>query len=186
MLIGIISDTHGSVKGWTDALQGPFRQVKQIWHVGDVLYHGPRNPLPIAYNPQELAECINNCTIPILATQGNCDSEVDQMVLDIALQAPYFLVEHPIGRILVTHGHRYSEDSREDMVNKFGIKVWVSGHSHEPQLEKRSNTVYLNPGSPALPKGVQARRSVALLTTTKIQLFDIDQGQVFQTLYLEA
>lgn len=186
MRIGIISDTHGSVKAWQDALQGPFQNVQQIWHGGDVLYHGPRNPFPPEYDPGALARLINSCSIPVLATQGNCDSEVDQMVLDVALQSPYFLVEHPVGRVLVTHGHRYSIDLIESMIQRFKVKVWVSGHTHEPILEQRAGIIFLNPGSPSLPKGEWPRRSVAVLTSTAVKLFDLDQGQPYQTLLLEG
>lgn len=184
MLFGIISDTHGSTRAWLDALNGPFKDVEQIWHCGDVLYHGARNPLPEGYNTLELFEQINACSIPILAVRGNCDSDVDQMVLDIILQDPYFMVELPFGRALVTHGHHYSPEMMEALIQRFQIKLWVSGHTHEPVLQRQGGTVFLNPGSPALPKGRQARRSVALLSSSSVELYDLDQGQVFARLDL--
>ncbi|HHW72455.1 MAG TPA: phosphodiesterase [Firmicutes bacterium] len=182
MLIGIISDTHGSTRAWLDAINGPFRGVEQIWHCGDVLYHGARNPLPAGYNTQELFELINSCSIPIKAVRGNCDSDVDQMVLDIVLQDPYFMAELPFGRALVTHGHHYGPDIMEAMIQRFQIKLWVSGHIHEPVLQRLGDTIFLNPGSPALPKGREQRRSVALLTDTSVELHDLDKGQVFARL----
>ena len=91
MRIGIISDTHGSTRAWLDAINGPFKDAEQIWHCGDVLYHGARNPLPKGYDTQELFELINNCSIPIRAVRGNCDSEVDQMVFGYSPAGPLFL-----------------------------------------------------------------------------------------------
>lgn len=186
MRIGIISDTHGSVQAWRDALEGPFKDVDQIWHCGDVLYHGPRNPLPPGYHPQELAELINACPLPIVAVFGNCDSEVDQMVLDMALQLPFVLLDHPIGKVLISHGHRYTTDLMEEMVEKYQVKIWVSGHTHEPMIAKHSGCILLNPGSPSLPKGAHPKRSVAILTPTSIELMDLDSGDVFERLDLEA
>ena len=184
MRIGIISDTHGSVSAWQDALGGPFERVGQIWHGGDVLYHGPRNPIPDGYDPKKLVDLINACPVPILACQGNCDSEVDQMVLDIALQSPYFLVEHSAGRVLITHGHGYSSAMVESMVQRYKVKIWVSGHTHQPVLERKGGVIFLNPGSPALPKGAPARRSAAVLSPTTIELVDLDRGQVYRRLEL--
>lgn len=180
MRLGIISDTHGCVKAWEDALKGPFQDVDLILHAGDVLYHGPRNPLPKQYNPSTLAAIMNECSIPILAAKGNCDSEVDQMVLDVSLQAPYFITEQPIGRVLVTHGHTYSEDMIQALAQKFNIDIWVSGHTHVPGLQRQGSTIYLNPGSPSLPKGSELRRSVALITQEEIQLIDLDSGRPYE------
>lgn len=182
MLIGIISDTHGSTEAWRDALEGPFQGADQIWHCGDFLYHGARNPLPEGYNTQELAELINSCPIPILAVRGNCDSEVDQMVLQVALQSPYFLAEHAVGRVLVTHGHHYSPEMMAQMIQLYQIKLWISGHTHVPVLERWDGAIILNPGSASLPKGEEPRRSVALLRDDALELFDLDQGVVYKRL----
>lgn len=184
MLIGIISDTHGSVQAWRDALDGPFKEADQIWHCGDVFYHGVRNPLPADYDTQELTELINSCSVPSLAVRGNCDSDVDQMVLDVPLQSPYFMAELPLGRALVTHGHHYSPEVIEAMVQRFQIKLWVSGHTHVPVLERSGGAIFLNPGSPALPKGTAPRRSVALLRADAVELFDLDAKAAFARLDL--
>jgi putative phosphoesterase len=182
MRLGIISDTHGSVKAWEDALNGPFRGVDLILHAGDVLYHGPRNPLPDSYDPSKLADLINQCPLPILIAKGNCDSEVDQMVISIPLQAPYLLTEQPLGRILVSHGHFYNDELIQSMMDSFGVNIWITGHTHVPVLEQRGVTVYLNPGSPALPKGTEPRRSVALVSETDIKLLDLDSGKPYSVM----
>lgn len=186
MLLGIISDTHGSVKAWEDALNGPFRGVDLILHAGDVLYHGPRNPLPHSYDPSELADLINQCPIPVLIAKGNCDSEVDQMVIDIPLQAPYLITEQPLGRILVTHGHTYGDEAIQSMIENFSVDIWIAGHTHVPVLEQRGAAVYLNPGSPALPKGTGPLRSVALVTEKDIRLLDLDSGKPYSVMAYES
>lgn len=186
MLIGIISDTHGDLQGWQQALAGPFKEVDEIWHCGDILYHGPRNPLPADYNPAKLADLINHCPKPLLAVQGNCDSEVDQMVLNVALQSPFILLDHPYGRILISHGHRYSSELMLEMVKHYKVKIWLSGHTHLPLLEKKDDLILVNPGSPTLPKGAQPRRSVALLSSTTIELYDLDLNQVYERMELNA
>ena len=104
--------------------------------------------------------------------------------MDIVPQDPYFFAELPFGRALVTHGHHYGPEIMEAMIQRFQIKLWVSGHTHEPVLQRRGEAVFLNPGSPALPKGREPRRSVALLTGSSVELYDLDKGQVFARLDL--
>ncbi|NLJ81175.1 MAG: phosphodiesterase [Firmicutes bacterium] len=177
MLLGIISDTHGSVRAWREALAGPLAAADQIFHGGDLLYHGPRNPFPSEYDPQELALLINQCSVPVFAVRGNCDSEVDQMLLAPVLQCPYLLADHPRGRILVTHGHHFNYQAAQALAGRLGVKIWISGHTHEPLLEQKGALIFLNPGSPALPKGDLPRRSVALISSEEIQLIDIDASR---------
>lgn len=180
MKIGVISDTHGSLSAWEQALAGPLKDVDLILHAGDVLYHGPRNPLPEGYQPATLAEMINSCKIPIMIAQGNCDSEVDQMVLNIPIQSPFFITDQPLGRIFVTHGHRYNPEQVTEHADRYNIDIWISGHTHIPVLEKQTNTIILNPGSCSLPKGEQPHRSVAVISSSQIQLIDLDSNQVYQ------
>ena len=89
MKIAIISDTHGSITAFNRAMEvaGP---CDFIVHAGDILYHGPRNPLPEGYKPQELANAINALDVPFVAAAGNCDAPIDQALLSVPIQAPYF------------------------------------------------------------------------------------------------
>lgn len=89
--IAVISDTHGSVTAW--------RKARQIWkgsdmivHLGDVLYHGPRNPLPEGYMPKELAEEINDSDIPVMIVRGNCDADIDAVMLKWPIANPYLVM----------------------------------------------------------------------------------------------
>jgi len=90
--IGLVSDTHGSVKTFQKVLSGPFQRVDLILHAGDILYHGARNPLAEGYDTSGLAALINELRIPALIAKGNCDSDVDQFVLDIPSCLPMCLL----------------------------------------------------------------------------------------------
>jgi len=79
MRIGFISDTHGGLAGWQEAMAGPFAEADLIIHCGDLLYHGPRNPMPKGYDPAALAQAMNASPAPLLIARGNCDSDVDQL-----------------------------------------------------------------------------------------------------------
>jgi len=182
MKMGVISDTHGSLTIWNRALQGPLRDVDLLIHAGDVLYHGPRNPLPEGYEPASLADAINNCPIPTLIAKGNCDSEVDQMMLDIPLQAPFLITDQPLGRILVTHGHHYSLDQAVELGKRFQVDIWISGHTHIPMLERQGKQVFLNPGSCALSKGDQPISGVAVISAESIDLIDLGTGKPYSSL----
>ncbi len=78
MKIGVVSDTHGSLTAWQNAYNSNFQDVDWIIHCGDVLYHGPRNPLPEGYNPQTLAMDLQKIRQPIIFAKGNCDAEIDR------------------------------------------------------------------------------------------------------------
>lgn len=182
MKVGVISDTHGSLAIWKKALQGPLRDADLLIHTGDVLYHGPRNPLPEGYAPEDLAGEINSCPIPVLIVKGNCDSEVDQMLLNIPLQAPFLITDQPVGRILATHGHHYSPDQALELGRRFQIDIWISGHTHIPVLEKRDGLIFLNPGSCSLPKGDRPVAGVAVITADQVDLIDLHTGSVYASL----
>lgn len=183
MRIGVISDTHGSLIAWQKALK-ILQDVDLILHAGDVLYHGPRNPLPEGYQPAELAEELKHCPIPLMIVQGNCDCEVDQMVLSIPIQSPYLITDQPVGRILLTHGHRYNEEQVTELSARYKIDIWISGHTHVPVLKKQGDTILLNPGSTSLPKGEELHTGVAIINSEKIELIDLDTKRVSQGLRL--
>jgi putative phosphoesterase len=86
----------------------------------------------------------------------------------------------------VTHGHTYGDEAIQSMIENFGVDIWITGHTHVPVLEQRDVTVYLNPGSPAIPKGTQPRRSVALVSETDIRLLDLDSGKPYSVMAYES
>lgn len=151
MKIFIASDIHGSAY-FCEKLLDAFKRegADRILLLGDILYHGPRNDLPQGYNPKEVIEMLNQYSDIIVSVRGNCDSEVDQMVLDFPILADYTLLFNNKTTIFVTHGHIYN------LQNMPKIKqgdVLLHGHTHVTACEKtESGAYYLNPGSVSIPK----------------------------------
>ncbi len=184
MRIGIISDTHGSISAWEKAVSSVFKGADLIIHAGDVLYHGPRNPLPESYDPKELAAAINASRVPILFSRGNCDAEIDQMLVNWPLQAPYAFLQIESLRFLICHGHQLAPEEMEAQAARYGVRIFVYGHSHIPEIRERNNIFFLNPGSPSLSKHPQGRRTVALLDADRLCLIDVDSLDVIQDVRL--
>lgn len=122
--------------------------------LGDILYHGPRNNLPGDYAPRGVIDMLNARAAKILAVRGNCDSEVDNMVLHFPVCADYALVCPDDVRMFVTHGHLdcYDDALAATAADSATTRVYMQGHTHVGQIEKRGGTYYLNPGSIGIPK----------------------------------
>ena len=179
MKIGVISDTHGCRDHWAKAYDKFFKDADLIIHSGDVLYHGPRNPMLADYNPAELAEKINGCSQPVLICKGNCDSEVDQLVLNTPIQSPYVHAFADGRHIVATHGHMVESDEAKDaMAAAIKADIFISGHVHYTVLEKRGNTVFLNPGSPSLSKREDRRQTCAVISDADIKVYDVNTAEV--------
>ncbi|WP_172194198.1 phosphodiesterase [Saccharibacillus qingshengii] len=148
----VISDIHGSSTGLNRALEQADRNgARRILLLGDLLYHGPRNPLPEGYDPQEVANILNSRKAEIvLAVRGNCDAEVDQMLIEFAIMGEYAILLHEERRIFATHGHHRH---MEDLPDLLPGDVFMQGHTHLPVAEKRGGIHLFNPGSVSLPKG---------------------------------
>lgn len=149
--IGFISDTHGDVAAFEEAFK-ILRDSDFIIHAGDVLYHGIFNPILKTYNPLKLAEKINQINVPLYIARGNCDSEVDRLALEIPFESNVVHIVSPNGKILVHHGHLYEKEKLFNWAKKDGSKLVVTGHTHLYMLEEKDGVVFLNPGSPSLPK----------------------------------
>lgn len=178
MKIGVISDTHGSLAAWRRVMTDFFGDVDLIIHCGDILYHGPRNPLPEGYAPAELAQAINASRPPIICAKGNCDAEVDQMLLEIPLQAPFAQILTPVWRIMAHHGHFWEEGNLPSWTAPYNLII--SGHTHLPGIVQKDGRFFLNPGSPALPKQKDRIPTVAVIADTAIQLWNIRTGQILE------
>lgn len=183
MKIGVISDTHGSLTAWQKAYHSSLREVDLIIHCGDVLYHGPRNPLPEGYQPQELAKALQSIPQPIIFTKGNCDTEVDQLVLGYPLESPYAHVFTGNLKILITHGHHWEPEQPPANFSK-GYNLIISGHTHLPALKRTPDRVLLNPGSPALPKNDPALPTLALIDEAQIRIVHAFTGSEISSLEL--
>lgn len=144
------SDIHGDYSSCQELINS-FKSEKADMLVlsGDLLYHGPRNDLPEGYNPKKVIELLNSLSDKIIAVRGNCDGEVDQMVLDFPIMADYSLIYADGIKIYVTHGHIYSP---ENPLKMHEGDVMVSGHTHVLMAEQKDNKIFLNPGSASIPK----------------------------------
>lgn len=154
-MILIVSDTHGDVEAWEGITKGYLKEARLILHAGDVLYHGPRNPITPGYAPMELAKQIRDLSTPILIALGNCDSQVDAMVLELPIASEYIVTIIDGKKILLHHGHRIDEARLHSLCQQWSIDLCIQGHTHVPVVTRRGNTIYLNPGSPSLPKEAQ-------------------------------
>lgn len=150
MKLLVISDIHGSLF-YLKKILNIFEKnsYDKILILGDELYHGPRNPLPKEYNPKEAAELLNRYKNKIIAVRGNCDSEVDQMVLDFPITADYNMILWENKKIFMTHGHIYNIDNSLLLENG---DILIYGHFHIPMIQRKEGKIFLNPGSISLPK----------------------------------
>lgn len=150
MKLMIASDLHGSAY-YTKQLVEAYKreQADRLLLLGDILYHGPRNPLPEGYSPKEVAQMLNGMKQELLCVRGNCDSEVDQMVLEFPIMAEYCLIETEGATIFATHGHVFNEQSLP-MLKKGDILL--HGHTHVPVCRQHDGYTYVNPGSVSIPK----------------------------------
>lgn len=150
MKLFFISDIHGSIYYLKKALEF-FNEEKADYLVilGDILYHGARNPLPQEYSPKEVIDLINSYSDRIIAVRGNCDSEVDEMVLDFPIMATYSNILYNNRRLFLTHGHIYNEVK---LPNLRPGDILIHGHTHVLRADKKDNIYIINPGSITLPK----------------------------------
>lgn len=163
----IISDIHGSAQALENVLSTP-HHYDSIIIVGDHMYHGPRNPILEDYNPAKVADLLNAKQCPKIAVRGNCDSEVDQMLLDHDMLQDYTITSIEGLSIYITHGHLH-----QPLDHITNTDLYISGHTHLPYIIEKGNTTYLNPGSIALPKGGNPA-SYAYLDGKDLTIYSID------------
>ena len=143
--------------------------------LGDILYHGPRNDLPEEYAPKKVIEMLNDIKDGILCVRGNCDTEVDQMVLKFPILADYAFLYWRDKMVFVTHGHNFNLKNLP-MLKKGDILL--HGHTHIPACEKTDLCTYINPGSVSIPKENSAH-SYIVITDDEIIFKDLD-GNVYK------
>lgn len=151
MKLMIASDIHGSAcycRKMADAFQR--ENADRLLLLGDLLYHGPRNDLPEEYAPKQVISILNSLKQKIFCVRGNCDTEVDQMVLEFPIMADYCILPAGNRLIYATHGHRYHVGALPPMQ---AGDILLHGHTHIPAWESfGDNNLYLNPGSVSIPK----------------------------------
>lgn len=178
MRIGLLSDTHGDPVAWEKALK-VFGEVDLILHAGDVLYHGIFNPITETYEPRRLVELLNACPAPMVHARGNCDSEVDQLALNSQILSDFAFVSAEGTRILVTHGHRHTEEELAGMGSRGRIDLVHRGHTHLPGMLVVEGVAIFNAGSCALPKQDGGAPTVGVLEDGIITVFDIESGESY-------
>lgn len=179
MKLFFASDIHGSFVAAQKAIAAFEKSgAKYLILLGDILNHGPRNALPEGYDPIKVAELLNQYADRITAVRGNCDSDVDQMLLDFPMMADYNLVMLADGRrLFLTHGHIYNADKHPPLMNG---DVIVSGHTHIPVAELKSDYYAFNPGSVAIPRnGLPA--SYGLLDDNQLSVISFEGEVLAQT-----
>lgn len=144
----IASDIHGSQKA-ANRVKELFEMEKadKLLLLGDILYHGPRNDLPQSYAPKSVIEIMNSLSDKIIAVRGNCEAEVDQMVLAFPCLSTTAIVFDGKAEMVMSHGHIYNEENLPP-----GNGCFLYGHTHIPVAKKLNGRVIFNPGSTTIPK----------------------------------
>lgn len=172
MKIMIASDIHGSAYYCRKMIDAYHKEkADRLLLLGDILYHGPRNDLPKEYHPKEVASMLNAMKGELLCVRGNCDTEVDQMVLDFPVMADFCLLELGGRTVYATHGHHFNPQTPPPL--KKG-DVLLNGHTHVPANEDMDGYTYMNPGSVSIPKEGSSRGY--MLFDGRFQWKDLDGG----------
>ncbi|MDE7218785.1 MAG: phosphodiesterase [Oscillospiraceae bacterium] len=181
MKLMIASDLHGSAY-YTGRLLDAYRAEapQKLLLLGDLLYHGPRNALPRDYNCMAAAGMLNGIKDHIIAVRGNCDCEVDQMVLEFPMMADYAMLEWEGTALYATHGHLWNEQQTPPMSSG---TVLLNGHFHVPTAHRHDGWHYINPGSTSIPKDGSVG-SYLLLEDRVFTWKDMD-GNPYQTYALD-
>ena len=174
----IASDLHGDADAVRALLAAYEREgADQLVLLGDLLYHGPRNDLPTAYRPKEVIALLNAHKEQILCVRGNCDAEVDQMVLEFPIMADYAVLTTESGhKVYLTHGHRFHEEAPLPM----GVQdLMMHGHTHVSGLTAcRDGQACINPGSVSMPKN-GTPKGYAVLEGDTVRLCHLQDGETY-------
>ena len=172
MKVLIASDLHGSAAH----VETLVRRIEEeapdrIALLGDILYHGPRNPLPDGYDPQAVVALLEPLAARIVAVRGNCDAEVDQMVLPFPCMETYAQIIDGAAdaTLFLTHGHAVTPDEPPALAPR---TIFCSGHTHVKVLEAHGGVLFCNPGSISLPKDGSRSYAVYEDGTVTLKLLD--------------
>lgn len=150
MKLMFASDIHGAADCCEKMLKRFDEEgAEKLFLLGDILYHGPRNDLPEDYAPKRVITMLNERKNQLLCVRGNCDTEVDQMVLEFPIMAEYALLYLDGRTVFLTHGHKFNTDN-PPLLNDGDILL--HGHTHIQTIDESRGYTYINPGSVSLPK----------------------------------
>ena len=173
------SDIHGSAYYCRKMLEAFEKEgAGRLVILGDLLYHGPRNDLPKEYAPKEVIAMLNARKDQIYAVRGNCEAEVDQMVLEFPVLADYCILAIDGKTFYATHGHIYNKDNLPPIQNG---DILIHGHTHVLKAEKMDGYTLLNPGSVSIPKEGNPP-TYAVLEDCKFSILDFDGNIVKEIL----
>ena len=181
MKLMIASDIHGSAY-YSRRLIEAFEREKadRLLLLGDILYHGPRNDLPREYAPKEVIKMLNELKNSIFCVRGNCDTEVDQMVLEFPVMADYCILTAGSRLVYVTHGHNFNTEHLPPLQSR---DILLHGHTHIPAWEPfGDDNLYLNPGSVSIPKA-ESKHSYMLMNGNEFTWHSLD-GEIYHKLDL--
>lgn len=174
MKLMIISDIHGSYDDLCQVINiFDQHQYDKLVILGDILYHGPRNDLPIGYNPKGCIQLLNQYKDKILAVRGNCDAEVDQMVLNFPMRSDYLEMFVDNHKLFFTHGHLYDEDHLP-LLNEGD--TFIYGHYHKPVAYQKDGIIRFNPNSISLPK--EGIKSYGVYENETLSIYSFEQTKI--------
>lgn len=172
----IASDLHGSLLYCKKLMERMEEEgADALFLLGDLLYHGPRNALPGEYDPMGVSKLLNEKKNVITCVRGNCDAEVDQMVLEFPITADYAIMSYENKRIFFTHGHLFGPDNPPPL----GCgDVVVFGHIHVQTAYEKDGLLFINPGSVSIPKN-GSRHGYVVLENGEFLFKDLLTGETF-------
>lgn len=175
MKLMFASDIHGSELYCRRTLE-LYQEEKadKLILLGDLLYHGPRNDLPEGYNPQGVIALLNEARSHLLCVRGNCDAEVDQMVLNFPILADYMTIYEAGCMWFITHGHIYNTENLPPLNPG---DLLIHGHTHIQAMEPMGDFIYINPGSVSIPKAGNAH-SYMVYENREFTIKDLDQNPI--------
>ena len=172
----IASDIHGSAYFCNLLTEAVFKEkADKVILLGDILYHGPRNDLPRDYAPKKVIEMLNPLKEKLLCVRGNCDTEVDQMVLDFPILADYAVIQAGERVIYATHGHKFNESTLPPLSKG---DILLNGHTHVPKCTEYENYIYMNSGSVSIPKE-NSPHSYMIFQNNEFLWKNLENGEVY-------
>ena len=180
MKLMIASDIHGSAYYCEKMIEAYKREkADKLLLLGDLLYHGPRNDLPKEYAPKQVIPMLNAMKDKIYAVRGNCEAEVDQMVLEFPVMADYCILSIDGKTLYATHGHVYNQNNLPPLCEG---DILIHGHTHLLKAEPMGDKFLLNPGSTSLAKGGNPN-TYGMLDENVFAIYDFD-GNVIKEITL--
>lgn len=182
MKIMIASDIHGSAfycRKLLDSYQNS--DCQKLVLLGDILYHGPRNDLPKEYAPKEVITLLNDLKNEIICVRGNCDTEVDQMVLDFPVLAGYAVIFDGSHTLYLSHGHN-TDELKSKLKNN---EVLLCGHTHVPCVSTSDGFTYINPGSVSIPKE-NSPYSYMIYESGAFSWYDLENQKIYRSFSLSS